>query len=275
MKCSELRTRREAWQQELWWDRGAETDAVRAALSTVDATPLLNTPEISSHLAQCAGCRQEWEAIRTLHEAISAWREQVPPVDLASAVLLEFARPVPPTAPPAAPIRASVSAQALRETGPADVSGPPGLRRTGEIVRARRSLAASLAALAGLFALSAGLVTQPVPDRGAPVVLHGKPPLEATGPTAAGDENVQSLVRHAGTAYLALAQETAGAMRGITTLVVPDQSSAAKLSLDSVPALSTGLVNELETDFRPLSDSVGGVFDFLWNTAKITDKAAT
>lgn len=205
--------------------------------------------EFSDHAAHCAACRALCEEMRTLDEAIAAWRTQVPEVDLVAPVLAAF----------------TMNRQPVENIGP----------------KSRRRLMAVIAGLAAMIAIGVALQfarpsREAVKPQAADIVVHNHPPVPQADPQTAPAAEIQGLVRSAGTAYLAIAEDAAGALGDAAILVLPAGPYPTNLNLNGTAApADAAWTGSLETGLKPIGDSVGAAFNFLWKPGETQDGSKT
>lgn len=266
---------------------GLEPDRSHRVLRDGSSLPSRFQP-LRQHAAECAACGQQWEAVCQLAEAIDAWRQPLLSVDLADRIVAAYLDPAsfePSSAQAAGRSSGSPAGQAVRRTAGQD-GVPAGSWHTLAIV------AASLAALV-MFMLRPTRLADPARDHTALVPGDRAVPAPSRGPTpgpAVASAEVQDLVRHAGTAWLALAQDAAGTVNDAASLVLP--SAPAETRLEPVviePALIDPSVIGAHVDgifvggsgsstgipLKPIGESVGEAFHFLWGAAGGGDNPAT
>lgn len=199
--------------------------------------------------------------------------------------------------------RVPLASSAAARSSPATHHPSPATRRPG-IARSRRAL---LGAMAGLAALLMVTVKAPqnldpfrrpgavAPDSMAHAnrrdehnAAHQNPRNHDAAPQAVlnrdalnREAEVQALVRNAGSAYMALAQGAAGAMGEAVALVVPVEPPAASTNTGPLDMSLGGTFGDglqgvrLENRFKPLGESLGTAFQFLWEAADSKDNSAT
>lgn len=203
----------------------------------------LDAADLADHAANCPACRALWEEFRSLSDAVVLWRSQLPSVDLADEVCRTL--------------------QASGTLVTIDHAATDGLRirpaKTSTVSRSRRSLLAALAGLAALLFLTLMLPTGRDGDY-ARLIVENKTPLSS-------EAQVALLVRSAGTAWLSLAHQAAGDLGDAASLVLPVAKlpDATTITTDTEPAPQTWS-NGLDT-VRPIGESVGSAFRFLWSDA--------
>ncbi len=217
-----------------------------------------DSAELRAHRSECAACRRLWEQMRSLDEAIGAWRSSVPACDVADSVLADFAG------------ERSRNLEVTRFK-PQPLPAP---RRT-------RTWLAGLVALAGAVALSLVIPAVWRPNGGQPnnhVVIQ---PVEGNSvaqriaisvPTQVAAEDseveVRALVHEAGVAYLELAESTASAFRDAADLLPPVSpvTSIESHVPESPITPGTQWIDDLGGGLKPIGSSVSQAFDFLWRT---------
>jgi len=203
----------------------------------------LDAPDLANHAASCSACCALLEEFHTLSDAVAVWRTQLPAVDLASVVVGRISNP--------------------SEKTDITVTVTDGLKirpaKTKSASRSRRSLVAALAGLAALLFLTLMLPTGRDGEYSRLIVEHKS--------SVSSEAQVALLVRSAGTAWLSLAHQAAGDLGDAATLVRPVAKlpDTATITTDAAPApqsWSTGL-----DTVRPIGESVGNAFRFLWSDA--------
>lgn len=259
--------------------------------------PSSDTAEFRAHRAECEACRRIWDDLRTLDDAIGAWRNAVPVCSLTESVLASFV-PAPATNPEVG-------------SGGQVLPAPRSDRSVIKTAPRAKSWIAGLAGLAAAFVLGWGLPAfwpaggnrtvvetrlEPVDGDGRAqpalashagehpegAVPETTPSLKSRNPSSPGtrspaaktlsseasDVEVRALVHDAGIAYLDLAESTASVLRdaaGLLPSVSSGSSSEPPLPAASLPS-GTEWIDDLGDGLKPIGNSVGQAFDFLWRT---------
>ncbi len=235
---------------------------------------------LRAHADLCSDCRSLLECHALLDRAIAVWRAAVPEVDLVDAVIARWAYEQESPA-----VAAPGSAETVSPAVPASrVAIAPVSQQKSRRVHAAVAVCAALVALiaVGLSGRLARHDGETTGIAGAPVIA-----VRATGSPAAGvaslteqdagdqeDEEIDSLLRKAGSAYLVLAQDAASAIGGTTILVKSVNESAV---LPAVPVTTASpdagrgevsrLVEQWGRELTPMRREFGQALDFLLDDA--------
>jgi hypothetical protein len=248
---------------------------------------LAESAELVEHARHCADCRPMWERCLVLSESIALWREETPEVDLTEAVVSAC---VPCTGTPPSPdgnIRVVVPAVTPTHSSfrlddvlplPGNVARSPLLLfRLGW---RRGALAVAVLGLAVLLVISAMFLGRQN-DQGETnnVRLVETSPVERVEETAPAVrpemdpdlENPQVVGRApTGDAYYDLARKAAGALSMATVSLIPGAPPHTPSS-EPRPESADGWIDGLQHQLRPIGQSVGDAFDFLWQAGQSAD----
>ncbi|MBI3863614.1 MAG: hypothetical protein HY290_17120 [Planctomycetia bacterium] len=234
-------------------------------------------PALAEHAAACPDCRIRWEKFRLLADAVVAWREQVPEVDLTTAVLAGL-----PSAAAAGTARGSRHAAATHLAEAAAVENPrptvsaPALRAKSGLDRSRRALVVAAAALAAVVSIA---VLTPafrqashqansivlVPATGAPVQHDGvRQPHRLMARSDAVRTGVPS-------SYSGLAELAVGAWDEVSMLVRPEAVDPHSPRPAPGSRSTDGWIDGLQDQLKPIGRGLDNAFDFLWQAGQSGD----
>ncbi len=209
--------------------------------------------ELRAHANACPDCRKLWNEFAILDRVLPVWKDQLPQVNLADAVLARW--------------REEQSA-----IHPASAAASPDKSATRHKPAGRSFFAlATVLAVAGLIGLSFLFV--PPTDEDLPATqpvstTNNEPAAEKTdGPkTIENDESAdwQTLARNAGSAYRVLADDAADSFASAMVFVPPPQPAVESAKPIIKPQPSKGWVEEIETGFKPIGHDVGQAMGFLF-----------
>lgn len=233
-------------------------------------------PGLWEHLVYCSSCREVWESQSVVLEATHAWMEQsLPDVDLADRVLQELSRES------LSRTSLSVPLPTTEEDGNSvpNFVWQPSPKRS---VLSRSFAAASALVLTAVMAL---FVFNDAPKPSLPqdvTAASSKRDIPHNGitgsemSTPATQPAIDDLVRDAGSAYLMLAQETAGAVSDVSLLISSSEPNASGLELGSLGVESpTDWMGIWKEKVTPPPDSVWSALDFLWKDLPAKSESAT
>jgi hypothetical protein len=240
---------------------------------------LVETPDMAEHAAQCDHCRTRLEQFRQLGEALELWRDEIPDVELAPAVVAAASAAQPP-APAAATAALRRRANGSRAPAPAQQAGiisrpvPPPFR----ISRAGGLAAACVAA--GIVA--AILISRPGNDPSdalsrpqiaanpVPQAIVPTPKQEEDSRPAAPARDRDLLPAPQAAVYHDLAQKAAGALSDVSAIVT---SGSFSQSADRASATENneGWMDDLERQLQPIGRGLDDAFDFLWQAGQLAD----
>ncbi len=229
-----------------------------------DGKPL-SSFELVEHSSQCAVCQRQTEQLQTLVDAIAAWQAEPLEVHLADRVVNLHLRSqsVAPQAVAGADDDTPHLDRGVAFTRPVlpAGSGQGQLQRAAR--RSRRALVAGLASLGALVALTA-FVSKP-PGRFEHPDTSSRQAARARSAAEPPHVEVQTIVRHAGAAYWALARDTVGELGDATMLLPRTDQYHATVEARATPT-AWPLINPFEQGLKPLRDGMGRAFDFLWSS---------
>lgn len=202
----------------------------------------------------CPHCRQLWNEFALLDRALPLCRDLTPPVDLADAVISRWKNEnatddfSTKTRPPI-----SGSTQSPRSTG-------------------RSAIVLLMAIAAAVLACFAVLITPRQHDElppTFPVAKNDSPdspgsPINqrATKPVKTPDLNWQTMAEEAGSAYWALANDTAESLASVTVFVPARKPAPKKQSTEAVPPQESW-TKGIGTGLKPIGRDVGRAMGFL------------
>lgn len=204
----------------------------------------------------CSHCRQLWNEFALLDRVLPLCRELTPPVDLADAVISRWKNE-------------NAAGDSSAKTG-ASVSGsaqPPRSAGRSAIVLLMAIAAAVLACFAFLFSPrqhdelppSVPVAKNDLPDPpGSPTKR------QPTKPVKAPDLNWQSMAEEAGSAYWALANDTAESLASVTVFVPARKPAPKKQPTEAVPPQESW-TKSMGTGLKPISRDVGRAMGFLFD----------
>ncbi|MSR58925.1 MAG: hypothetical protein EXS05_14955 [Planctomycetaceae bacterium] len=230
---------------------------------------------LRSHRQSCPNCQGAWHETRLLAEAIVAWREQLPEVDLVDSIVAAEID----TAPRSTVISPTMHAQLSQSVAHTTRAAGAGRRR----LQAAGFLAASVASVLMAWALW----PDRKPDRdardGQPVATGEAPTGDRAGRLAVAVSDPAPLQAVASNAadepYGTLARSAIGAWEDFAWSIVPGAPQPAVsegASTDSERwADSERWIDGLEHQLRPIGRGVGDAFDFLWQAGQAPDNSRT
>ncbi len=242
---------------------------------------LRDDPALSEHAAACNSCRTQWEQQRLLADAIGAWREQAPDVDLTAAVMAGLERPSAQHNPvPASIIPLASSSVSIADRQPHPRKTTIRTSTTTVIGRSRRSLAAvavSLTAMVAVVALSplGRDVSRPAHSVVlSPPVNVGKAP-QLTHSTDARNQNpriarTDDIRAEQPAPYAGLVQLAAGAWDEVTLFVAPESKNMVPEQSPQAEA-KDGWIDGLQHQLKPMGRGLDNAFDFLWQAGQSGD----
>jgi hypothetical protein len=242
----------------------------------MDRDLILNDEPFRAHFEGCPSCRAAWDQARLLADAIGAWRDQVPDVDLVDAVIAAHALSSADLS------RAELSHENLapttlsdRPTAPpcsAPASAPRGASARTPARQPRYFLAASLVAvLAGAACLVLNNPLRHSEPEGS--IANRTPVGEPSTKAVAFGENEVALVNQATAAYDSLAQSAAGALEEFASIVIPARDAAPVAPRK--PEENERWIDGLQDQLRPIGESLGDAFDFLWEAGQAPENSRT
>lgn len=242
----------------------------------MDRDLILNDEPFRAHFQVCPSCRAAWDQARLLADAIGAWRDQVPDVDLVDAVIAAHALSSVEHS------RAELSRENLAlatlpdRTPAAPCSVPASAPNRASTRRAARQpryfLAASLVAV--LVGTACLILNNPLrhsePERS---IANHMPEWESSSGAVAVGEHEVALVNQATAAYDSLAQSAAGALEEFASIVIPARDAASVAP--HKPAENERWIDGLQDQLRPIGESLGDAFDFLWEAGQAQENSRT
>jgi len=246
--------------------------------ASIEGRTLPDTAALEMHAAECAACLQLLVEYRLLDRAITAWKSDVPEVDLVDAVLARraFSQSRDDSGIKIAPVTLSRKArERVLETSEGNGQGNSPLAylhpqekiakqspdsRSPKGALAALAVAASLLVLVFVASNSNGPIADRQPTHEVLAILETSTTPEAPPATA---PDVEALVRDASSAYLELARDAADIFTDTIVLipepVLPPRSGD---STENDADQSTPWGQELD----PIRRDVGHAFNFLLNT---------
>ena len=262
----------------------------------IETRAAIDVGAFCAHAADCDSCRQLWEEHLLLNRVIAEWKSELLEVDLADAVLAqyafsgsllenahtikmpEFATDTKPESRPKVFLHSVISGTSQRSKS-----------------RQRRSALAVLAATAlVLFLIAAPFTPTAVVNQKADVEqLAAKPPtpsrvasteeiakvdaigVDATGVDATGAD-VEALLRDAGSAYMELARDAASVFTD-TVVFIPEQTLSTAFPADALDSNSNDSERLIPwgQELDLIRRDVGHAIDFLFETISSDAEPAT
>jgi hypothetical protein len=204
---------------------------------------------LSEHADSCPECRTILLQHRLVDRAVAAWLAATPQPDLVEAVV---ARYVFDTAPPKAPQASTPRSQPLSSVTDERFSS----RRQPWIAVA----VAAVAVVAAAFTLSRAPLNPQQSQRKIPVVAADRKPQHSSVPET-DEADVESLIHHAGSAYIVLANQTADAVIEASRAVAPTRIALLEPQADTAGSEKSG---GWQRDLAPIGREFGKAFDFLF-----------
>lgn len=212
--------------------------------------------DLRAHANACSHCRQLWNDFALLERVMVPWKDSLPPVDLADAVLGRWKAENP----------------SHDQTAPAHASPPS--------PSAKRSLWPMLLVVVAAIVLSFRFWDSPPTEEGMPPTIETKvtnadnsfeeqPKLpEPRSQNAPGPEEKtpemdwDTLAQDARSAYWVLASDTADAFATVSVLV-PPQKPAKNPDLVPADKPKKGWTEEIGSGFKPIGQDIGRATGFL------------
>lgn len=242
----------------------------------LDRDLILNDEAFRAHSESCRSCRVAWDQARLLADAIGAWRDQLPDVDLVDAVIAahDLTRAEMPRGILSRGILAVTSVthpepvpqRSLPASATPGTSLPATKRQLRYLLTA--SVVAVLAGAAFLLLRNPLRTTEQEPS----IATHAQPDAPPAGTPAIG-ENEVALVHQATAAYDSLAQSAAGALEEFASIVIPARDAASAAPQKS--AENDRWIDGLQDQLRPIGESLGDAFDFLWEAGQAPENSRT
>jgi hypothetical protein len=224
--------------------------------------------QIPEHAQTCEACRDNWNRTRLLADAIIAWREQSSAADLVEAVVAMHAA----GRGRADGLATDLPEPVVRQAAPSGVPARANNRQIKDSPRRGRwALAAGMAGLVALVAISTFLQNAPPRGQSAGNVARSGSRIGATVPTV--EERELALLYDADAAYNSLASSAAGALEGIASIVIPVHPTDGT-GEETAPS-GERLIDSLPHPLRPLGQGLGDAFDFLWEAGKESQNSRT
>lgn len=241
---------------------------------------------LRAHRETCAACRESWDRARLLADAIVAWREDLPDVDLVDSTLAAHfaAFPEARTVDPGPEIHRVVPSCVM----PSRVM--PSRVNPNSAPKARRTIAAIVSALA-LVVVAAVLTRK---EGAAPEVAIG--PKVTIGPEVAIGKRTKETRQQsravpaalppaeepnerpdqADVAYGPLARTAAGAIEEFAWMMLPARPMpVGPNDTDEESGSPRSLLEGWQRQLRPIGQSVGDTFDFLREVGRAPDDRRT
>ncbi len=200
---------------------------------------------LRAHAGGCAHCRELWNQFALLDRVLPAWKDHVPPVDLADAVMSRLQSDQPTSSP------------------------PPNRRLSWSAIFSAGSLAA-VVVLAGVLYWH----SRQQPEAGLPPTVpvaevHPETPSplpeeSLNPPEDLADENWQVLAQQAGTAYLVLAHDAAESLATAKVLVPARKTPAQPLNPKPKKPASPW-VKGIGSGLKPIGQDVHRAMGFLFD----------
>jgi hypothetical protein len=242
--------------------------------------------DAARHAVECETCRGLYERFQLLADCLGAWREQIPVVDFAEAVVRAHvaqsadAGPLEPGDPSAGDGLPPVSSLSCAQTS-AGKAGRSGHSRSNLVRRHRLWLvAASLTAVATLTIVVSK--SRQLPPDLPPLIAHAPDGQVSDRDTDAGPEErlearADDPARDAGDAgvpYYELAQKAAGALDEVAMFMAPGAAASGDDSERRV-GKGSGWIDGLQHQLKPIGRSLDDAFDFLWQAGQSADPSKT
>lgn len=245
-------------------------------------TQLRDHAGLAEHTAACGTCRKLWDQQLLLAEAIGAWREQIPDVDLTAAVIAaRESEAIVSLRQSVAGELANTHDAAYRSTLTAVTQPAPWTAevRTAGLTRPRNSRHALVAAVAALSALVVVILALSRHDVSPPdgSIVAGQD--SSTGPSERIAPRVRDLAtgqtddadRDESTPYSDLAQLAAGAWDEVTLLVRPESTDSQRPGRGLRAPSKDGWIDGLQHQLKPIGRGLDNAFDFLWQAGQSGD----
>lgn len=254
---------------------------------------LAESVDLDEHARHCADCRPMWDRFLVLSESISLWREELPEIDLAEAVVNATVTRAGARRSPDEDFRIVVPAVPQTHSSPRsdDVLPLAGIvARSPELFAGltwgRGALALAALGLTALVVVTvilparrnsrdemnrARLVNNSAVDKvGNPAPVAGPEPVVAPemDPDPANPQVADVAPNR--DAYYDLARKAAGALGMATVSLIPGAPPQMPPS-DPLPESGDGWIDGLQQQLQPIGRSVGDAFDFLWQAGRSAD----
>jgi hypothetical protein len=209
---------------------------------------------LSKHGEACASCREKWQRYALLERGVADWRTAVPRVDLVDSVVARYAfeqsapAATEPTFQEPLPLVATATAKSPRRQAWGSVA-----------------VAALALGIATLLVLRARAPLSDFADRDARLVV-----AERTAGSPAdddSDEEFESLVANAGSAYLVLASDAADAVAGASRIIAPTHRLAV-LGTDGTEA-GVQAEGAWGDEFKPIGREFSEALNFLFDAVPV------
>jgi hypothetical protein len=241
--------------------------------------------DLADHRAHCQSCHARWEEFILLSDAIGAWRRETPDVDLVPAVVAALGHSdyvasaesrTDSRFPMAVPERRR-RLPALAIVGGAAVLFVVAMLNVGRPVRQPPNPVAQTRFGHHDPAAQNPSVSSPIGnDEGRPGAATSNRSVHGGDSTPQHTRSLPAQVETDRVAYLELAQRAAGALGQMTMLVLPDQfrppDSPQVNATQELPLQGTsGWMDDVEDQLKPVGRSLGNAFDFLWRAGESVD----
>jgi hypothetical protein len=266
------------------------TDFERCLHDRFGSSRISEPPELAEHAGLCAECRATLDHFRLLADSLPVWRDQIPDVDLTGAVMKAWQST--PEVFDTIPAGESVRSHPARPASPAPspmastagiVARPFPYRSHGLRSRRRQWLVAGslLATVVAAIIATRQLQDAPLPVPGTGIAKQGSAAIE-TAHNAQQEIETPDAVTPPMMApdpvrapYYDLAQKAAGALGEMTVFVTSGSAAAKMPPPGAIPEETTGWIDGLQHQLRPIGRSLDDAFDFLWQAGQSADSSKT